>query len=165
MFHNGAVDGDDDRMTEIEQIYIATCDFFRFMATTTPIRCDHAAHHGHANVRHKRLAAARLLYKGHRCVDGRLFDIRVRGTAGVRPRQLRIPFRYVDFRDLFEHVYYLYIYFCGRRRFSIGVFHLKRNFRKEVLILMQFNSGCTIICIWTECYLIERNEGLVSVQF
>lgn len=62
-------------------------------------RCDHPAHHGHPNVRNQRVTAARVLHEGHRCVDRRLLDVRVRGAARVRPRQLRITFRFADLRN------------------------------------------------------------------
>lgn len=61
-----------------------------------PFRRDYPAHHGHPNVRHQRVTAARLLHEGHRRVDRSLSDVRVWGAARVRPRQLRITFRFAD---------------------------------------------------------------------
>jgi len=52
----------------------------------------HAADHGHADVRHQRVPATRVLHQGHRRVDGRVPDVRVRRPARVRAGQLRFPF-------------------------------------------------------------------------
>jgi len=51
----------------------------------------HAADDGHADVRHQRVPAARVLHQGHRRVDGRVPDVRVRRPARVRAGQLRVP--------------------------------------------------------------------------
>lgn len=51
----------------------------------------HAADDGHADVRHKRVPATRLLHQGHRRLDGRVPDVRFRGPARVRSGQLRVP--------------------------------------------------------------------------
>lgn len=51
----------------------------------------HAADDGHADVRYQRVPAARVLHQGHRRVDGRVPDVRVRRPARVRAGQLRVP--------------------------------------------------------------------------
>jgi len=55
------------------------------------VRRHHAADDGHADVRHQRVPAARVLHQGHRRVDWRVPDVRVRRTARVRTGQLRVP--------------------------------------------------------------------------
>lgn len=56
----------------------------------------HTADHGHANIRYQRVSAAGVVHQSHRRVDRRLFDVRVWGTARVRPGQLCFPFRLVS---------------------------------------------------------------------
>lgn len=62
----------------------------RGAGTRVPGR-DHVTDDGHADVRHQRVPAARLVHKGHRRVDGSVFDVRVRRPARVRTGQLRVP--------------------------------------------------------------------------
>lgn len=56
-------------------------------------RRHHLADDGHPDLRHQLLAAACQLHKGHRRVDGRLFNFRLRRLARVRSGQLRLPKR------------------------------------------------------------------------
>lgn len=59
-------------------------------------RCDDTADDGNTNVWYKRILAACLLHKGHRCLDRSLPDVCVRCAFRIRPCQLRITFRYAQ---------------------------------------------------------------------
>lgn len=53
-------------------------------------RCDHTADHGHTDIRYQCITATCFIHKSHRCVDGRLFDVRVWCAARICARQLCI---------------------------------------------------------------------------
>lgn len=53
-------------------------------AGTRIVGSHHAADDGHSNIRYQRVPAARVLYQGHRRVDGRVPDVRVRRLARIR---------------------------------------------------------------------------------
>lgn len=50
----------------------------------------HVANDGHADVRHQRVFATGVVHKGHRRVDRRLPDVRLRRPARIRAGQLRV---------------------------------------------------------------------------
>lgn len=56
-------------------------------------RCNDTSNNGHPNIGYKCITATGILYQGHWCMDGRLFDIRFRSAARIRFGQLCVTLR------------------------------------------------------------------------
>lgn len=70
-------------------------------------RRHNAPHNGHSNVRYQCITATRILYKGHRRVDGSLSNIRLRCAAGICARQLCVTLRLVAKINLRHSLFWL----------------------------------------------------------
>lgn len=59
-------------------------------------RGNYAFNNGDANLRDKRVAAARIVYKSNRCVDWCVFNFCIRSLIRIRTRQLRVKIGYAS---------------------------------------------------------------------